>query len=236
MKPERTVVQLRARIRELEASIGSMNNDWQAETLRKLAAEQRAEKLTEENERLREQLARADAAGVANTREWRAAVEENERLKGVVRRLLGHMSGIESAVAYALSSINAVTPGGVEQAFPTEVEQAGRLTPVALSSTELYNAAIGGNRKDSIWHGITPGRRTRLRRVVVAEPSRGCQLERIDLMGGHSDVPLLEGPIPVEDLKDGPVDVDIVIAQKSPLVLLLTGKAVGVALVLEDAP
>lgn len=207
MKPERTITQLKTRIRDLEAAMGSLNNDWQAETLRKLAAEQKAEKLA----------------------------QENERLERVIRRLLGHMSGIESAVAHALSSINSVTPGDARQAFPTEVEQAGRLTPVALSSTELYNAAIGVDRKDSIWHGITPSRRTRLRRVVVAEPSRGCQLERIDLMD-HSDVPLLEGPIPVEDLKDAPVDVDIVIAQKSPLVLLLSGKAGGVALVLEDAP
>lgn len=199
--------QLRARIRALEANIAAMNNDWQAETLRKLAAEQKVEKLA----------------------------EENERLKQVVRRLLGHMSGIESAVGHALSSINAAAPGGVE-AFTPEAETAGRMTPIALSSTELYNAAIGVDRKDSVWHGITPNRRSRLRRVVVANPSRGCALERVDLMDGQSDVPLLEGPIPVEELKDEVVDVDIVIAQKSPLVLLLTGKADGVALVLEDAP
>lgn len=211
MKSE-SPAKLRARIRELEASIAVMNDDWQAETLRKLGAEQKAAKLE----------------------------AENERLKGVVRRLLGHMSGIESAVAHALSSINAVTPGNLEaiapEDFKPEAETAGRFTPIALSSTERYNAAIGVDRKDSVWHGITPNRRTRLRHVVVAEPSRGCALERVDLMDGQSDVPLLEGPIPVENLKNEVVDVDIVIAQKSPIVLLLTGKAGGVALVLEDAP
>lgn len=161
------------------------------------------------------------------------------RLEAQVTRLEARLGEVERELGVARAAMQQAEErltGQPAIAAPAAQEVAGRKASVLLSSTEDYRRRCGDTgHTDSIWHGATPPRRTRIHRIIVATPTEGCQLERVDLMGHWADAPLVEGPRAVETL-DGPIDVSMVIPPSTPLVLCLSGKAEGVGLIVEDVP
>lgn len=117
---------------------------------------------------------------------------------------------------------------------PSEPQDSRRaFFPVVFAKSSVFETAYGEHSQMTAWQGVSPDRRTRLDRLVIAEPHAGCMLARVELLEVCADVPLAQGPMAIEGhgVKLAP---RIIIQPRSPIAVFLTAGAHAVAAVFED--